>query len=124
MINKQLNGKQLDWVRRMRSNLALLHNQWYGWDGNLKVNGGMDRELFAETDRKIRDAASRLNIEVECAGQLAEENEGWDGEMNGDLVVLGHVLDAIKTGETAEQKALRLRIQNPQWFTARFVRRY
>ena len=50
---KQLTPKQLDWVARMRANLQTLHNGWYGWDGNDRVFGGMDQELFFETDRKI-----------------------------------------------------------------------
>jgi len=58
-------------------------------------NANMNSEVFAETDRKIREAAFRLGITVENAGDLAELNEGWDGEMNGDLVVLGNALDAI-----------------------------
>jgi len=97
-MSTQLSQKQLDWVRRMKSNLALLHTQWYGWDGNAKVFGGMDRDLFRETDRKIREAAFRLNIEVECAAAIAEQNEGWDGELNGSIVVLENALRRIETG--------------------------
>jgi hypothetical protein len=90
-----LTPKQNDWFGRMQANIALLHTQWYGWDGNERVFGGMDQELFFETDRKIREAAHRLGIRVESPSALAEANEGWDGELNADLVVLDHVLDAI-----------------------------
>ena len=94
-----LTPKQLDWVARMRTNLQTLHNQWYGWDGNEKVFGGMDQEFFFETDRKVREAAHRLGIRVESPSALAEINEGWDGELNADLVVLDHVVDAIQKGD-------------------------
>jgi hypothetical protein len=118
-MSKQLNTKQLDWVRRMRSNLSLLHTQWYGWNDNQPVRGGMDRELFHETDRKIRLAADRLGIEVECAAELAEQNEGWDGELNGSIVVLENALRRIETGESDEQRTKRLQFQNPQWQSGR-----
>ena len=73
-----------------------LHAQWYGWDSEgHPVRGGMNRDLFVEVDRKIREAARRLRIGVEDAGELFERNEGWDGEMNAELLVLEHVLDTI-----------------------------
>jgi hypothetical protein len=88
-----MSAKQVDWIARMRANLETLHNQWYGWDANGQRR--MDQELFAETDRKIREAARRCNVVVENGQELSDENEGWDGELNGDLVVLGMALDTI-----------------------------
>jgi hypothetical protein len=79
----------------MRTCLETLHIQWYGFDGNTPVKRGMDQELFTETDRKIREAARRMNVVVEDGNELAAENEGWDGELNGDLVALGMALDTI-----------------------------
>ena len=116
-----MTATQVDWLARMRANLETLHIQWYGFDGNQPVKRGMDQELFAETDRKIREAARRMNVVVESAYEIAEKNEYWDGEMNGDLVVLGMVLDTIvaKSNAKAEQKQKDLAYQNPQWYTGR-----
>ena len=119
-MSKQLTQKQLDWVGRMRINLATLHTGWYGWDGNQKVYGGMDQELFIETNRKIREAAYRFGVVVEDQDKLTESNEGWDGELNGSIVVLENALRAIETGETEEQRRKRLQFQNPQWVGGRF----
>lgn len=94
---ENMNFKQINWLAQMRANLENLHNQWYGWSGNNKVYGGMDKNLFTFTDSQIRKACSfeKLNITIQNANQLAEENDFWDGEMYGPLVVLGYALDDI-----------------------------
>ena len=92
---KNMTPVQLDWLARMRASLELLHRQWYGFEGNMRVQSGMDRKLFAEVNQKIRAAAAKLNLPVEDAAELEAANEGWDGEMYGPFVVLGLALDAI-----------------------------
>lgn len=105
---KYMTPQQLDWLARMRANLEALHIQWYGFDGNQPVKRGMNPELFAETDRKIRAAAAHLNVVVENGNELAAENEGWDGELNGDLVALGMTLDAIIAAHNRKQTAIEI----------------
>ena len=82
--------QQLDWIARMRSDLETLHDRWYN-----TRSFGIYQDLFDDTDRKIRQAAHRMNVVVENEEELAAENEGWDGELYAPLVVLGMALDTI-----------------------------
>jgi uncharacterized protein HemX len=83
-------AQQRDWLERMTKDLETLHKQWYGID-----KAGIDRDLFNETDHKVREACRRLGLTVEDVATAAERNEGWDGEMHGDIVVLQDALREI-----------------------------
>jgi hypothetical protein len=81
----------------------------------------MDPVLFAETDRKIREAARRMNVVVEIGAELAAENEGWDGELNGDLVALGMALDTIIAAHNKRADfAIKISQGSKVWGTGRY----
>jgi len=91
-----MNAAQVNWLARMRADLEQLHDQWYnipyfGQGFGIHAPRGIDKELFAEVDRKIRAAAAKLDIEV----IEAFDEDGWDGERFQPLMTLGATLDAI-----------------------------
>lgn len=91
MANKAttLNPTQVNWITRQRAELTSLHSQWYG-------NRDFDQYQFSEVDRKVREAADRLRVEVADVRELEEQNEGWDGELYGPFEVLSKAIRDIE----------------------------
>jgi hypothetical protein len=79
------------WLGQMKAAVDQLHEQWYGhgFGGYAK---GFNNANFADVDRKIRTACSRLKIEV----VEAFDEDGWDGEQYQPIVTLWDALRAIR----------------------------
>ncbi len=91
----KLTTTQIQWLKDMRKNLEILHEEWYG--GYLGISGQhFNNNKFNEVNRKIRLACSRLGIEV----IEAFDPDGWDGERFQPLETL---FDAIRSIEKSGQ---------------------
>jgi hypothetical protein len=84
--------EQKDWLLRMQATVDQLHGQWLGHDGYEVVHTRFDKGLFEETNRKIRAACAKLNLDL----VEAFDPDGWDGECYGPLVTLSDALRAIR----------------------------
>lgn len=83
-----MTSKQHEWFGRMQANVETLREQFYG-------ASAFDKQLLAETLRKVGEAVRRLNLKMVSIEENAANHEFWDGEADARVEWLAEALRII-----------------------------